>query len=79
MSFDEMESILIADRERYKRDLERDRINWFFTVIAPGMSKAKEPSDIYTFEWEVEKSKGKKISKDRARDIGSKLEKQING
>ena len=79
MSFDEMDSLLKADREKTRRELERDRINWFYTVIAPGMSKAKTPEDIVKFEWESEGKVSRNISKDKAKDIGSKLEKLING
>jgi hypothetical protein len=79
MSFEEISVLLKAVNEKEKRQWERDRLQWFYSLIAPGLSKAKEPSDLVKFDWEIKKSQGRKISKDKARDIESKLEKIING
>jgi hypothetical protein len=78
MSFDEMESLLIADRDRSRRELERDRMNWFYTVIAPGMSKAKTPEDILKFDWEKKTVEPRKLNKDQFEKKSNEAEQWLN-
>lgn len=74
-----MGSLLRNENEKERKEWERSRLGWFFSMIAPGLSKIKEPSELMKFGWEAEAVKEKKISKEKAQDIGAKLEKMING
>lgn len=73
MSFDEMGSLLNAENEKTRRGFERDRMQWFYTLVAPGFSKAKEPRDVTTFDWEKPaKKESKKLNKNEFKDMAGK-------
>ena len=83
MSFDEINSLLKANNEKEKRQWERDRINWFYTLIAPGLSKKREPTDLVMFEWEKEtkeriKKEPGKLTKEQIDKKTKEAEKWLN-
>jgi hypothetical protein len=79
MSFDEMSSLLNAENERLKGEFERDRIKWFYTVTATGLSRARKPSDLITFEWEKGKREiePKKMTKEQFNKKAKEAEKYL--
>jgi hypothetical protein len=79
MSMDEIASLIKVYNEKEKKQWERDRLYWYYITIAPGLSKIHEPKGLITFDWETKKTAGKKISREKAKDIGNKLENIING
>jgi len=78
MSFEAMSRLLEAENERKKRELENDRIQWFYTLIAPGLSKVEKPQDIVTFDWEKkEKKHGKRLTKEQLKEQETKANKWL--
>jgi len=57
MSFEEVAALLKADTERQRRVFERDRMQWFYTVVSQGSDKIKIPTDLVRFDWEKEEEK----------------------
>ena len=77
MSFDAMSSLIKADNEKNKRVLEKERMGWFYTVVAQG-NKIKKPSDLITFEWEKKpKRQGKRMTKDELKNTERKAKKWL--
>lgn len=78
MSFDEMASLLKADNEKQKRELERDRMQWFYSLVAPGFSKATKPTDLLVFDWEkAPKKQGRKLTKEELTEKETKAKKWL--
>ena len=69
MSTDEMSSLLKVDNAKNREEWERIRMGWYYSIIAPGMSKVQSPEDLIKFSWEREdrEIKGRKYSKEELR------------
>jgi hypothetical protein len=78
MSFDEMGVLLKAANEKEKREWEKNRLGWFYSLIAPGMSKAKKPTDLIKFDWEKDKKETKKTTKEQIDKRVTQVEKWLN-
>lgn len=78
MSFEEMGVLLKANREKERRVWERNRIGWFYSLIAPGFSKSKKPTDLIQFDWEKKEKKEKYISKEQVEKRVKQVEKWLN-
>jgi hypothetical protein len=66
MSIEEVASVLSANNKKKQEQLELNRMGWYYSLIAPGMSKVQEPKDLVVFEWEKagKKIEGNKYSKE---------------
>ena len=78
MSFDEVASIVKANNEKIRREFEKDRMQWFYTLLAPGLSKVSKPQDIVTFEWEKEQRPKKEYSKEQVEKNLKQAKKWLN-
>jgi hypothetical protein len=78
MSFEEISALLKAVNEKEKRQWERDRIGWFYSLIAPGMSKTTKPEDICIFSWEKKEVKPRKLTKAQFEEKTKLAEKWLN-
>jgi len=70
--------LLKAANEKEKREWETNRIGWFYSLIAPGLSKAKKPTDLMIFDWEKNKKEVRKVSKEQIDKRAKKVEEWLN-
>lgn len=79
MSMDEVAQLLKASGDRDRRVWERERISWFYTLVAQsGTKEFKKPSDVFTFEWEKEpKKEPKKLTKEEVKQKVKEADKWL--
>lgn len=78
MSLDEINEIIKSINENEKRELEKERLNWFHTYRAFG-SDVRKPEDIVRFEWDSTSSRqGKRLSKEQINKKAKQAKKWLN-